>query len=76
MTNKSNNKSKECVSFFDSDDTTEIKVVISYSKEISEQFSSNSDGVVLEINVFEEEIRLLNFYLGTFFNIKINYYLL
>ncbi len=76
MTNKSNNKSKECVSFFDSDDTTEIKVVISYSKEISEQFSSNSDGVVLEINVFEEEIRLLNFYLGIFFNIKINYYLL
>jgi hypothetical protein len=76
VTNKSNNKSKECVSFFDSDDTTEIKVVISYSKEISEQFSSNSDGVVLEINVFEEEIRLLNFYLGIFFNIKINYYLL
>ena len=76
MTNKSNNKSKECVSFFDSDDTTEIKMVISYSKEISEQFSSNSDGVVLEINVFEEEIRLLNFYLGTFFSIKINYYLL
>jgi len=76
VTNKSNNKSKECVSFFDSDDTTEIKVVISYSKEISEQFSSNSDGVLLEINVFEEEIRLLNFYLGTFFSIKINYYLL
>ena len=58
--NKSNNKLKESVSFIDSSDLTDTKMDISYSDEMSEQFSSNSSCPLLEINVFEAEINEQN----------------